>query len=107
MTLRLLSLVSLTLALAACGENCEPKSSSPANAAQATALANARARNSKACALPEARCQFLVQQKSDQLWVRTNFVFAESGSGQCIQAGDGVEDAVYDSAGKFLRVDPQ
>jgi hypothetical protein len=106
-TSRFLSLLPLTLAFAGCGEHCEPKSSSPASPAQEAALADARSRNAKACSVREARCQFLVEQRNDQLWVRTNFVYAEGGSGQCIQAGDGVEDAVYDLAGKFLRVDPQ
>jgi hypothetical protein len=106
-TLRLLSLLPLVLTFAACGEHCDPLSSSPANAAQAAAMADARIRNAKACGLPEARCQYLVSANdTNDIWVRTNYVFVES-SGQCIQAGDGVEDAVYDSTGKFLRVDPQ
>lgn len=98
----------LALTLAACSAHCEPKSSVPDNPAQLAALKNVQARAFKDCTQVDARCQYLLEQEGGgEIRIRTNFVFAEGGSGRCIQAAGDYEDAVYDSTGKFLRVDPQ
>ena len=96
------------LLLAGCGTDCAPVSSVGANGAQKAALEDAQKRNARRCATSEAKCQFLIEQREGrEVWVRTNFIYADSDSGECIQAGDGVEDAVYDVNGKFIRIDPQ
>ena len=80
-------------------------SSVPKNAAQATALADARSRKTRACSSSQRLCKFLISDEPDG-FVRVSLYYVESSFFDgCVFKEQDLEVFAYSREGKFARIE--
>ena len=83
-------------------KTCGARAGTAATPEEAISLADTKAKESNICSRAHVRCDYNISSNLSEISVRVNFIFIDS-YGDCIQAGDGYRDYIYNKQGKFLR----
>ena len=104
-TVLLIALATGIATAHATSSSCKRPSSAPTDALERKALAYTVA-HAKTCRLANVTCNYqIARTKHHGISIRVNYVWWDEQLHECIQAGDGIQDYLYDANGRFLKVD--